>query len=117
MNNDEIVRALRCYASDCNNDDACKQCTFAWMCDKCDGNAPKIIAALIDSLTSQLAKSQRREKAAVEQIEQQMIFDAGAGREPCEICANAEKTPCTHCKPKWRGRRRPGMADNENHVQ
>ena len=52
MTNDEIVRALRCYASDCNNDDACKQCTFAWMCDKCDGNVPEIIAARIDSLTS-----------------------------------------------------------------
>lgn len=51
----EIVRALRDYASDCDDDEACCQCTFAWVCDKCGNNAPKIIADLIDSLTDQLA--------------------------------------------------------------
>jgi hypothetical protein len=52
---DEIVRALRDYASDCDDDEACCQCTFAWVCENLDGNAPKIIADLIDSLTAQLA--------------------------------------------------------------
>ena len=55
---DEIVRALRDFASDCDNDD---ECTFAWVCDKCGNNAPKIIADLIESLTAQLAESQRGE--------------------------------------------------------
>lgn len=57
---DEIVRALRSYASDCDDDEACRQCTFAWVCDKCGSNAPKTIADLIESLTAQLAASQRR---------------------------------------------------------
>jgi len=65
---DEIVRALRSYASDCGDDDAYHQCTFAWICDELDGNAPKIIADLIDSLNAQLTESQRREKAAVELV-------------------------------------------------
>ena len=55
------------------------------------------------SLREQLAEAQRRERAAVEQIEQQMIFDAQKGCEPCEICSNADKTPCEECNPKWRG--------------
>ena len=53
-NADEIVRALRDYAADCDDDEACCQCTFAWVCDKCGNNAPKIIADLIESLTAQL---------------------------------------------------------------
>ena len=52
---DEVVRALRDYASDCDSDsEYCFQCTFACVCDKFDNNAPKIIADLIDSLTAQL---------------------------------------------------------------
>ena len=61
MDIDTVVRALRDYASDCDGDETCCQCDFAWVCDKFDYNAPKIIADLIDSLTAQLAKSQRRE--------------------------------------------------------
>ena len=57
---DEIVRALRDYAADCE-DEFCCQCTFAWVCDRCGNNAPKIIADLIENLTAQLAESQRRE--------------------------------------------------------
>ena len=102
MTNDEIVRALRCYASDCNNDDACKQCTFAWMCDKCDGNAPEIIAARIDSLTSQLAESQRREQAAVE--DWKTYEESGQ----CDVCKYGKGGDCTYpeggrCKFEWRG--------------
>ena len=53
---DEVVRALRDYASDCDSDsEYCFQCTFACVCDKFDNNAPKIIADLIESLTEQLA--------------------------------------------------------------
>jgi hypothetical protein len=47
---DEIIRALRSYASDCYDDDACSQCTFAWMCNELDGNAPTIIADTIEHL-------------------------------------------------------------------
>ena len=84
MNADEIVKALRCYASDCGDDETCGQCTFAWMCEEMDGNAPKIIADLIERLNdfehsqcavllariaeleARLAASQHREQAAVE---------------------------------------------------
>lgn len=66
---DEVVRALRDYASDCDSDsEYCFQCTFACVCDKFGGNAPKIIADLIESLTAQLTESQRREKAVVEDL-------------------------------------------------
>ena len=65
---DEVVRAMRDYASDCDNCCDCFRCDFACVCGKFDYNAPKIIADLIDSLTAQLTESQRREKAAVEAI-------------------------------------------------
>lgn len=105
MTNDEIVRALRCYASDCNDDDACNQCTFAWMCDKCDGNAPEIIAARIDSLTSQLADSQRREQAAVEDIiDMEKSLPYGVG---CYYCKHylpaGGDGDCKNCNFEWRG--------------
>lgn len=110
---DDIAQALRSYASDCSDDDACFQCTFAWICNKLDGCAPKIIAALIDRLTaqladyphmdqlvngkmaenqrlrqineklqSQLAASQRREKAAVEDI---------MCRDHCDVCVSGKE--------------------------
>ena len=52
---DEIVRALQNYASDCGADEACFQCTVAWMCDELGGNAPKIIANTVERLQSKLA--------------------------------------------------------------
>ena len=64
----ELARALRDYASDCDDCGDCFQCTFAWVCDKCGSNAPKIIADLIESLASQLTESQRGEKADAELI-------------------------------------------------
>ena len=85
MNADEIVKALRCYASDCGDDEACGQCTFAWMCEEMDGNAPKIIADLIDSLTAQLAESRRRAERAVEDL----AFACGSQpntSDDCSIC-------------------------------
>ena len=80
---DEIVRAMRDYASDCDDDEACCQCTFAWVCDKCGSNAPKIIADLIDSLTAQLTESQRREKADAELIRK--IYFA-TDEDLCDCC-------------------------------
>ena len=96
---DEIARALRDYASDCDSDsEYCFQCTFACVCDKFDNNAPKIIADLIDSLTAQLAASQRREKAAVEDIN--LLED-------CSVCKHRDLDSCdlagTECHFEWRG--------------
>ena len=94
---DEIVRALRDYASECDDAETCRQCTFAWMCDECGGNAPKIIADLIDSLTAQLAASQRREKAAVEDAKI-------AGCLTCVrrgVCVTSGRKPCEDWE--WRG--------------
>ena len=103
MTPDEIVNALRENAEWCDANE--------YDVPLCMGDNQRDAADLIESLQAQLAESQRREKAAVEQIAQKMIFDAGMGREPCEICANAEKTPCVHCEPKWRG---PHEAGKEN---
>ena len=104
MNADEIVKALRCYASDCGDDEACGQCTFAWMCEEMDGNAPKIIADLIERLNdfehsqcavllariaeleAQLAASQHREQAAVEDLKR---FSAC-----CQCDANIDGSCC-----------------------
>ena len=80
---DEIVRALRDYASDCDGDETCCQCTFAWVCDKFDNNAPKIIADLIESLTAQLTESQRREKEDAELIRK--IYFA-TDEDLCDCC-------------------------------
>ena len=89
---DEIARAMRSYASDCDADEACFQCTFAWVCDKFDNNAPKIIADLIDSLTAQLAASQRREKAAVEDIARLV---ASTPEIKCSLVCDGECLDCT----------------------
>ena len=83
MNANEIVRMLRDYASDCDDDEACCQCTFAWVCDRCGSNAPKIIADLIDSLAAQLTESQRREKADAELIRK--IYFA-TDEDLCDCC-------------------------------
>ena len=116
MNADEIVKALRSYASDCGDDDACSQCTFAWMCEKLDGNAPKIIADLIERLNdfehsqcavllariaeleAQLAASQHREQAAVHDIMCRDHCDVCvSGKERDNECKNADYD-CQTCK-------------------
>ena len=74
----------------------------------------RALVSAVDDLEAQLAESQRRERAAVEQIEQQMIFDAKKGCEPCEICSNADKTPCEECNPKWRGPQEVEKGDAPN---
>ena len=99
---DEMVRALRDYASDCDDGEACHQCTFEWVCDECDGNAPKIIADLIESLTAQLAESQRREKAAVEDLEAILALACAAEVEGiCNYCSDDGEN-CTGTT-GWRG--------------
>lgn len=125
MNADEIVRALRSYASDCDDDEACCQCTFAWVCDKCGNNAPAIIADLIVDLTAQLtdyhrmsklvdgkmAENQRlrriNETVQAQLTATQKRLDAAEkditalGNESCESCKLCRKCPC--CKPGERG--------------
>ena len=91
MNAKEIVRALRDYASDCDDCD-CFQCDFACVCGKCGGNAPKIIADLIDSLAAQLTESQRREKAAVEDIARLV---ASTPDIKCSIVCDGDCLDCT----------------------
>ena len=95
MNADEIVKALRCYASDCGDDETCGQCTFAWMCEEMDGNAPKIIADLIESLTAQLAASQRRGKAAVEDMTAVLKRDSD---DICAYCKNRIECKNEQCE-------------------
>ena len=103
MNAEEIVQALRI----CNRTKGhrCSECPVfsRYAHGICKRTVDRTAANLIESLQAQLAESQRREQAAVEQIEQQMVFDAQKGCEPCEICSNADKTPCEECNPKWRG--------------
>ena len=85
---DEIVRALRDYASDCDDDEACFQCTFAWVCDKFNNNAPKIIADLIDSLTAQLASvTAERDAAAnaVAKMAEYIVTLGGADYHLCDV--------------------------------
>ena len=86
-NADEIVRALRDYASDCDDCGDCLRCDFACVCGEFDYNAPKIIADLIESLTAQLAASQRREKAAVEDLNGLARFE----KERCAYCLHDEE--------------------------
>ena len=97
---DEIVRALRDYASDCDDCGDCLRCDFACVCGEFDYNAPKIIADLIDSLTAQLNASQRREKAAVEYIASQCRNINTCANYRTEAC----KGPCCGCQNwKWCG--------------
>ena len=103
----EIARALRDYASECDDAETCRQCTFAWMCDECGGNAPKIIADMIDSLTVQLKESERRADAAVEDIN--LLED-------CSVCKHHDLDSCdlagTECHFEWRGpQTEKGVAD------
>ena len=106
----EIVTALRSYASDCDDDEACCQCTFAWVCDKCGGNAPKIIADLIDSLTAQLADyhhmsklvdgkmaENQRLRRSNEKLQSQLTESQRRGKAAAEIVRCAE---CEHFEEK-----------------
>ena len=53
-----------------------------------------------DDLQAQLAASQCREQAAVEDIEKMMrICEKGS----CHFCADGDCTNSPYCEPKWRG--------------
>ena len=96
-NADEIVRALRCCGvyDDDKNCGECPICATEKVC--CSELMPQA-AALIDSLTAQLAESQRREKAAVEDIN--LLED-------CGVCKHHDLDSCdlagTKCQFEWRG--------------
>ena len=67
-------------------------------------------ADLIESLHAQLAESQRRERAAVEDIEKMMrICEKGS----CHFCADGDCTNSPYCEPKWRGPRDAGKGAAE----
>ena len=85
-NADEIVRALRDYASDCDDCGDCLRCDFACVCGKFDYNAPKIIADLIDSLAAQLEASQRRAQDARNELCQKCGRYREAHKGACDGC-------------------------------
>ena len=106
MNADEIVKALRhCYQEDIHG---CGDCPLNRH-DLCYGANLELSAAdLIESLQAQLIESQRRERAAVEDLE--LVCTVG---ESCFVCKNLENRgddfPCIYgewCmgeKWQWRG--------------
>ena len=69
-------------------------------------------ADLIESLQAQLAESQRRERAAVEDLEWLML--RGDSADCCTLCEHdhTHNGPCagqsTKCEPKWRGPQQAG---------
>lgn len=100
MNADEIVKALKQCAQD-NNCLYPMTCPFACDDDGCMTDMMKAAADLIESLTTQLAESQRREKAAVEMLD---------GIEDCLICM-PNGAGCNDCGPCYRTRR--GVGEGE----
>jgi hypothetical protein len=112
MNADEIVRALR----ECGDCDTCPYYS-CWIdehtgdpADACDeGRLFRDVIALIESLQAQLAASQRRERAAVEDLRRNRKYK-------CDCCHYANKQgqyiPCRDCQSpisnnedlwQWRG--------------
>lgn len=64
----------------------------------------------IAELENQLAESQRRERAAVEDIEKMMrICEKGS----CHFCANGDCTESPYCNPKWRGPQEAGKGETK----
>ena len=84
MNADEIVKALRLCADKFANCEECQtgqaDCPFGETLMDCTERKDRAAADIIESLQTQLIESQRRERAAVEDI-----FDAAL-------------TPCTYCE-------------------
>ena len=91
MTNDEIVRALRCCGNTDTKKPDCEHCPLlsTRMCVKVMLEGA---ASLIESQQAQLAESQRRERAAVEDMEslaKQNVTDFKNG---------GYTTPCRYCK-------------------
>lgn len=94
-----IVKFLRCHQS--KEENQCLSCSIAQQ-QFCNDRHDDEIADLIDSLIAQLAESQCREKAAVEDI-----WNASANA-PCAVCAHGfantgKPCPMRPCKFEWRG--------------
>lgn len=139
MNADEIVRALKCTG---NETEHCKSCLYAiqskdkemirrgWWLDFCANEKIQRDAAdLIESLQAQLAASQRREQAAVEDMEHiaseiekcnwvlkkdgEKVASLHLGR--CAVCSHKY---CGDeygggCKFEWRGPQEAGGGEAE----
>ena len=106
VNADEIIKALRICADKSKNLEECHtgqaDCPFGNTIMDCTERLNHASADMIESLQVQLAESQRREQAAVEDIEKMMrICEKGA----CHFCANGDCTESPFCSPKWRGPR------------
>ena len=73
MNAEQIMRALRSCARNCDGSHSCWHSAIL-----------KDAAALIESLTAQLAESRRREKAAVADLKHM---------DNCDICKHGQTAP------------------------
>ena len=115
MNADEIVKALRhCYQEDIHG---CEDCPLNES-DLCyEANLELSAADLIESLQAQLAESQRRERAAIEDIlcndhcdackfQKDGVDECEKNDFDCENC-QSEKCVCRTCRDEdkwqWRG--------------
>lgn len=108
MNAEDIAKALKCcYAPEGNG--SCDGCPYGDDEGLCYGlNIEYHAGDIIESLLAQLAESQRRERAAVEDLE--LVCTVG---ESCFVCKNLENRgddfPCIYgewCmgeKWQWRG--------------
>ena len=113
MNADEIIKALRICADKSKNLEECHtgqaDCPFGNTIMDCTERLNHASADMIESLQVQLAESQRREQAAVEDISkvayQQRVM-------PCAACAFEKGAnhwdPCSGCSEihshfAWRG--------------
>ena len=113
MNADEVVRALRDYASDCDSDsEYCFQCTFACVCDKFDNNAPKTIADLIDSLTAQLASVTAERDAAANAVARMAEYIVTLGGVDYHLCDDIPQEHHLKFQPK-----NDGDYDNEPCIE
>lgn len=66
--------------------------------------------AELDEKDAQLAESQRRERAAVHDLN--IVMTACESRYACHVCADGDCAPDEpNCKPKWRGLRTTGEGD------
>ena len=108
METEEIIKGLRfCAGTDCH----CEECPYADTQERiCIDNLFFDVANEIESqqtriadLEKQLSESQRREKAAVEDIELILRCNQNCGL--CEFNGGAEQCETANgvCQAKWRG--------------
>ena len=110
MNADVIVKALRhCYNEDIHG---CEGCPINDI-DLCyEANLELSAADLIESLQAQLAESQRRERAAVEDLE---TAESCITCEHDWDCEYSNSNGCSIANYKWRGPQEgEGNAETDN---